>query len=428
MAETVKLPDWCDLPPSASGENRSLLRWAMGEAEMACRYFVAYGGRGGTKSIASAILINLWAEHHPGEVFAVLRQKLNALNDGAINLIYEWSKILGMNAHKPDHTARIDYPNGCRVIARGASQNLNSLRGLETISGAWFEEAEPITEQAFVDFDPTLRKMGTKPLILITFNPDRPDAYMYRTFVESEAPNSIVVKVNYDAYYSHFMNPAIDNAIRLMLATDKESYPHTYLGHLKTARGAVFQPHRIKEEQPFDKPDRVVRAWDLAASDGTGDYTVGVKMAIKRDDEGTHFQIQDMIRGQWDVLRVRREVSKAASEDGKHVYVVIEIGGGDAGKQVERMWRELLLGSKLRLVHPTGSKVERATPLAGALNGGMISRVEDTGWWRDMASELAAFSEDKTEMKGIHDDIVDSLAHGFNFLVARKHRESWVLT
>ena len=410
--DDIYLPDWVDYPGA------SLLDWANGVADFPFRYACAYGGRGGTKSNAFAILVNIYAMAHPGETIAIVREFRQAIQDGAVALIYAWAQILGLPAHKPAHSSRILYGNNAKVIPLGAERNRNNLRGLETASVGWFEEAEPISQDAFDIADPSLRRPGAK--VLISFNPEKEDSFIYQTFVANDTPNSFVVKVNYDAYHKTFGTPELDAARRRTLDTDPASYAYIWGGELRTAKGAVFQPYKIEEREPMEDPDRVVRGWDLAASQDTGDYTVGVKLAMKKMGDHTAFQLQDVIRGQWDTLGVRRRVTQAAVADGDNVHVVIEMAGGEGGKQSQRMWRDNLIGARLRFVNPTGSKVDRAVPLAGAMNEGFISRVPGK-WWLAMSSELAAFSEDTTEMKGVHDDQVDAFAHAYNYLAGRRH-------
>jgi hypothetical protein len=74
--------------------------------------------------------------------------------------------------------------------------------------------------------------------------------------------------------------------------------------------------------------------------------------------------------------------------------------------------RRFLAGLRVESVKHTGDKIVRAGPVASYAETGSV-RVVEGGWTRDFMAELEAFPN------GTHDDQVDALSLGFNFLVGK---------
>lgn len=426
MMQSAPPPPSPPSPPPATNKVR-LPDWAKGLYDRPERYHVWVGGRGGMKSSAAAITINLLCSSIPNFVACIIREFAISLGDGAIGLIYDWAKRMGINAYKPPHTARVFYPEtGAYVFGLGAERNANRLRGLETVDFAWFEECQNFSETAFTTAEPTIRKPGAK--ILMTFNPANEEDYIYATYVVNPPPNCRVVFTNYGDV-PEFRTDEMDASRQHSLDISSPDFAHIWLGELRNAKGAIFNPSKCEAAPRWEQYGRKVRAWDLAATDGGGDYTVGVMLAMRRIPSTDHreFQIQNVVRGQWSPERVRQEVYDAAHlKDGAPVEVVIENSGGEAGQQAAHMWRQMFLDKGVSLVHPTGDKITRASPVASAMNSGYISHTAGALWWPALSQELAGFSADKKQMRGRHDDQVDALAYAYNHLMSRGDRSQYV--
>jgi predicted phage terminase large subunit-like protein len=104
-----------------------------------------------------------------------------------------------------------------------------------------------------------------------------------------------------------------------------------------------------------------VRSWDLAATDGGGDQTVGLLMG---KDASGFFYILDVIRLRGSAHDVEQTIVSTAKLDGRAVKVRIPQDPGQAGKgQVEYLTRQLS-GYIVVTERETGSKETRAMPLA----------------------------------------------------------------
>lgn len=149
-----------------------------------------------------------------------------------------------------------------------------------------------------------------------------------------------------------------------------------------------------------------VRAWDLAATEDAGDWTVGARMAQLPDGR---FVIDDVVRGQWDSRRVRREILDAADRDPPRLIIELPQDPGQAGKDQAQQLVAMLAGHNVRARPVTGSKEVRATGYAAQQQAGNVVLVEGD-WNGAWIAEHAAFP------RGAHDDQVDTGATAFNRL------------
>lgn len=162
------------------------------------------------------------------------------------------------------------------------------------------------------------------------------------------------------------------------------------------------------------KGGKQVRYWDLASTEKNAnnydpDYTVGIKM-IYRDGE---FFVDDMIRGRWSEGHVEQIIKETAEKDGVECPVRIEREPGSAGKISVRLFAKYVLpGYDCQGMPSTGSKDERARPLAGAVANSLV-HVREAPWTDTLKAELQSSSQ------GGHDDIRDGMSGGHIFLVGR---------
>lgn len=149
-----------------------------------------------------------------------------------------------------------------------------------------------------------------------------------------------------------------------------------------------------------------VRFWDLASTEGRGDYTVGTKLS--KTENGLIY-VSDVIRGQFGPLEVEQTLLATAVKDGEDVAVRIEQEPGSAGKLTIHNYMKLLAGFDVKGVPSTGSKLSRYKPMAAQAEVGNIVLV-DGPWNSAWIDEICAVPESK------HDDQADSAAGGYNEL------------
>lgn len=166
----------------------------------------------------------------------------------------------------------------------------------------------------------------------------------------------------------------------------------------------------------------LVRQWDLAGTEGAGDWTVGLLMG--RADDGRVF-ILDVVRDRVDALGVENLLRSTAEADrdkyGGRVRIHLEQEPGSSGKTLAANYiRVVLAGHPAKAEPSTGDKILRALPFSAQQSAGNVSLVRQLrdgqyvqpAWWDELIEEMAIFPQ------GGHDDQVDAASLAFSKLVA----------
>lgn len=189
--------------------------------------------------------------------------------------------------------------------------------------------------------------------------------------------------------------------------------------------GEILQPRAwlnaddYLDAAPIGKMFRV-RYWDLASSEPTSaspdpDYTAGARWSVQPN--GTTV-LEHVVRERYTPGKVERLIRNTAETDPRGTVVWIEREPGASGKSLIDHYRRNVLGPVNVRVRgdgakeqPTGDKVTRATPMAGAMEAHRIKFVRGP-WLEELFDEMEAFPE------GEHDDQVDVCSGGW-FAVRR---------
>lgn len=151
------------------------------------------------------------------------------------------------------------------------------------------------------------------------------------------------------------------------------------------------------------------RVWDLAATEGGGDYTAGGKAYYDR--QTNIFYIADMQHKQYSSKKVAKLTKEIAKIDGLTTPIYIEQEPGASGKTlIDNFKTEILPLFNVNAVSPTGSKTVRAQPLIAAAEDGRVELIRGP-WNSKFLDEIQDFP------RGKHDDQVDVVAHAYNILV-----------
>ena len=188
-----------------------------------------------------------------------------------------------------------------------------------------------------------------------------------------------------------------------------------YQGVPRPREGSLFRREwfEVVAEAPANATR--VRFWDKAATEGGGDYTVGLRMA--RTLEGAYF-VEDVARGQWGPDKREHIIGQMAAMDGQAVVVGIEQEGGSSGKDSARMTIRALAGHSVYAEHPTGDKLTRAEPFRAQCEAGNVKLVR--GPWN-----MAYLDELTAVPNGAHDDQLDASSGAFNRLARRIGYKAW---
>ena len=175
------------------------------------------------------------------------------------------------------------------------------------------------------------------------------------------------------------------------------------------ADGVFFDISALRRTDPEARPRMasLCRAWDFAATQDGGDYSVGSLVGLD-EHEVTYFH--DVVRGQWGTDLVWKKVFQTARDDREKygaVVVCIPIDPGSAGKSwAYKLAAELRKEGFTVILLPTqGKKAVRVKPLQKEFNQGNVVVPKDAPWLPDWEQEFRRFREDEEHA---YDDQVDS--------------------
>lgn len=184
----------------------------------------------------------------------------------------------------------------------------------------------------------------------------------------------------------------------------------------KNSAGKVFRRSQAPmiQVEPTDIV-QVCRAWDIAATEkkkasDDPDYTAGVLMGKRKDGS---FVVLDVINQRVNASEVERLiVNTAIADKAKYKFkykIRLPQDPGGAGKIVANTYVKALAGYSVTALPVTGSKENRATPLAAQWQVGNVYVM--AGDWND-----AYFRQLESFPDGSHDDMVDASSDSFNEL------------
>lgn len=183
-------------------------------------------------------------------------------------------------------------------------------------------------------------------------------------------------------------------------------FESVYQANPTPREGSFFKISNLEiiEAEP-NNLKKTCRSWDLASSEGSGDYTAGVKLGIDKDNT---IYVLDVIRGQWGVDVRDKQIRQTASLDGS-IKITVPQDPGAAGKAQLLYLFRMLSGFNVSSITPTGSKQIRAEPIAAQINVGNVRLVKGA-WNKEFIEELRSFPSGK------NDDMIDALSDAFNSL------------
>lgn len=170
--------------------------------------------------------------------------------------------------------------------------------------------------------------------------------------------------------------------------------------------GGMFKRAWFPVVRAIPAGTRFVRGWDLAATEGAGDWTVGVKIGRQKNGR---FLIANVVRDRKSAAGVERLLINTASQDGYECTISIPQDPGQAGKAQTSYLIQQLAGYTVTASTESGDKVTRAGPLAAQAEAGNVDILE--GDWND------AFFEEITIFPNGTKDQTDAASRAFNELV-----------
>jgi phage terminase large subunit len=251
--------------------------WAVLNASK--KYLGLFGGRGAGKSQAAAGKVIMDSFTGPG-AFLCCRQFMNSNRDSSKGLLEKLIREHGLEeAFAITNSTIINRQSGRRILFVGLERNVNSIRSIPDICGAWLEEAQDVSAAALEVLWPTIREAGA--VVIATWNPMRPDDPIDEFFRKHPRPDMASALVN------HGDNPWFDDtSLRVEMdalrAKNRERARHVWDGLYDTDHDSkVFPDGSWRIGAPRgSKIGSIHYGADLGAK---RDPTAGVKVAFYSD-------------------------------------------------------------------------------------------------------------------------------------------------
>jgi predicted phage terminase large subunit-like protein len=193
------------------------------------------------------------------------------------------------------------------------------------------------------------------------------------------------------------------------------SFEALYQGTPYPAEGGMFKAGKVGWVDVVPAGAARVRRWDVAATDGAGDYSCGVLMAR----QGQRYYVEDMVYGQWGSAQRDGIIRETAERDARRgpVTTILPQDPGSAGKDMAFAFVRLLAGFAVEIERESGDKQTRADPFASQWNASdgqetwtvALVRGEWNEWY---LGAMLAFPN------GRYDDPVDASSGAFNRLAS----------
>jgi phage terminase large subunit-like protein len=173
-----------------------------------------------------------------------------------------------------------------------------------------------------------------------------------------------------------------------------------------------IQPASIAAQRKAEC-DVLVRAWDLAATEQAGDWSVAPLVGMNHSGRVTFFET---VRKQVESAGRDKLMLETAQRDGFGVVISVPQDPGAAGLTALYHIQQLLKGYEVVPRSTSGSKEDRARPLSSVVNSGDVEFIDDA----ELAEDAKWIEATKKEMREFlmsalaHDDCIDSGADGYN--------------
>ena len=185
-----------------------------------------------------------------------------------------------------------------------------------------------------------------------------------------------------------------------------------YQQHPLASMGGADLGDKIKTISREDLGDPVtrkrIRAWDLSATEGAGDWSAGPLMS--RHLVSGDIVIEDMQRFQKSPLNTEIMITTNAEHDGHGVMVRMEQEPGSSGVIVIDHYKALLAGYSFDGEKATGPPEVRCGPFLAACESGKVKMVT-AEWNQALRAEINGFPD------GENDDQLIACALAYNKLV-----------
>jgi len=197
------------------------------------RYKVAFGGRGGAKSMSIAGMLSMKAQVE-GALVGCLREYQNSIEDSVFALLKSEINRLKIPGYKP-YNNKIDHKNGGGFRFRGLARSIEAIKSMFGFKYFWLEEGQFISESSLQILTPTLREEDSE--LWISANPmSKADPFSQRFIVpfqkEIDKHGFYEDDLHYVVKINHSDNPWFPPELEAERMNDYYSLPRALYDHI----------------------------------------------------------------------------------------------------------------------------------------------------------------------------------------------------
>jgi phage terminase large subunit len=243
------------------------------------RFRCAYGGRGSGKTRTFAIMsaIRGFQDGMAGREGIILcaREHLNSLDESSLEEVKAGINSIPFLKDYYDIGERYIRSKDGRInyAFAGLRRNVDSLKSKSRILLAWIDEAESVSENAWIKLIPTVREHDSE--IWVTWNPESKESATHKRFRDNPPNDVKTAEINWDD--NPFFPEVLEKARLEDLEKRPEIYEHVWNGDfLIHINGSYYALEMLKAKSdqricavPYDKNASVITAWDLGMADTT---------------------------------------------------------------------------------------------------------------------------------------------------------------
>jgi len=207
----------------------------------------AYGGRGSakTRSFAkmTAVRAYMWSKAGREGIILCGRQFMNSLDESSLEEIKAAIKSEDWLLDHFDIGEKYVRTKDGRVSYKftGLDRNVDSVKSKSRILLCWVDEAEPVTEEAWMKLIPTLREEDSE--LWVTWNRERKKSATNLRFGNSTDPRTKIVEIN---WRDNPWFPAILDRVRLKDKVERpDQYEHVWEGAFKTVVDGAYYAQQL---------------------------------------------------------------------------------------------------------------------------------------------------------------------------------------
>ena len=378
-----------------------------------------YGGRGGGKTETLSTYAILKCLELENICFYVARQFNSSNANSLISIFKRKIKELNLNNYVTiNNKERITFINGSSIVFLGISKNtIDNIRSIDNARYFWFEECHKIEAEILQVLIPSIR--ASDSIIFLTFNPQKSDDFIYKEYVlKADDDYSKAIKVNYQD------NPFFPSVLERDRLKDFQNLPRDLYLHIWQGEPSDYNDMKVIDISKFgyyenyaESYKQVILSIDSATSTRTGaDFSVVSVLALTKE-KNTH--LIHLRRGNWDFYTLLENIKGAylttqnlIKQNPQLILVEAKANGLNVIQELQRT-----TNAQVKAITPTNDKLTRVVndllPYASKLFL-PFDKTNPLNNWIDMfLKECKLFRADN---KHAHDDMIDSISQGLNFL------------